>query len=173
MAVEAPGRTAPATIAVRRATAADAPVLWAIRAEAIRLTCRSHYPAGLLERWASSPLPDSFPARLESEHFIVGSIESRIAGFAGLKVSGAEIEAVFVAPDASRRGLGRQLMARLESAALDADLPALSLSSSLNAVAFYAALGYIAGAQKTYTTSQGLEIACVPMHKALDAARKG
>lgn len=159
-----------AAITLRRATAADAPAMWAVRAAAIRQTCRSHYPAEMLERWASSPLPDSFPSRIESEYFVVATIESRIVGFAGIKAASAEVEAVFVAPDTGRHGLGRSLMADLEIAALEAGIESLSLSSSLNAVPFYRALGYSAGAQKIYTTSQGLEIACVIMQKQLVAS---
>lgn len=160
------------TMSLRRAIAADAPAMWSVRAQAIRETCRGHYPADLLERWASSPLPDTCPRRIENEYFIVGSLESRIVGFAGLKTASAEVEAVFVAPSAGRRGLGRQLLADLENFALGSGLRALSLCSSLNAVPFYATLGYIAGTQKTYTTSQGLEIACVVMQKPLEAKLK-
>lgn len=169
MAIEPSGPTASTAITLRRATTSDAPAIWEIRAGAIRLTCRSHYPAGLLERWASSPLPDTFPSRIENEYFIVGSIESRIVGFAALKVSSAEVEAVFVAPDAGRRGVGRSLLADLEGAALKSGLQALSLNASLNAVPFYRAVGYNAVSEGTYVTSQGLQIACVHMHKPLDA----
>jgi GNAT superfamily N-acetyltransferase len=161
-----------ATFSLRRAVAADAPAMWALRAQAIRETCRSHYPSELLERWSSSPLPDTFPSRIESEYFIVGTVESRVAGFATLKVSSAEIEAVFVSPDAGRRGLGRALLANLEGAALAGGLHSLGLHSSLNAVPFYQAMGYTAISESTYTTSQGLEIACVHMRKAFEAGFK-
>lgn len=152
---------------VRRATASDAPAMWAIRADAIRWTCRSHYPAELLDRWASGPLPETFPTRIGNEYFVVATVESRIAGFAALKISSAEIEAVFVAPDAGRRGLGRQLLADLENAALREGLESLSLNSSLNAVPFYAALGYDSVSENIHTTSQGLQIACVYMTRSL------
>lgn len=158
-----------ARFSLRRAIAADAPAIWAVRAGAIRQTCRSHYPAELLERWASSPLPDTFQSRIENEYFIVGTAGSRVAGFAALKVSGAEIEAVFVAPDAGRRGLGRALLADLETVARQSGLQSLSLNASLNAVPFYCAVGYSAVSEGIYTTSQGLEIACVHMQKQLDS----
>lgn len=157
-----------ATFSLRRAVAADAPAMWAIRAQAIRETCRNHYPAALIARWSSGSLPESFPSRIEGGYFIVGTVESRIAGFAALKVSSAEIEAVFVAPDAGRHGLGRQLLANLEDAALDAGLRAVRVNSSLNAVPFYRAMGYRSISEGIYTTSQGLGIACMHMGKAFD-----
>jgi GNAT superfamily N-acetyltransferase len=157
-----------AAFSLRRAVAADAPAMWAIRAQAIRETCRSHYPAELLDRWACSPLPETFPARIENEYFVVGTAGSRVAGFGALNISNGEIEAVFVAPEAGRRGLGRSLLAALEKAAVDAGLKMISLGSSLNAVPFYQAAGYHAGERGTYTTSQGVEIACVRMSKPLD-----
>jgi len=158
----------PATFSLRRATAADAPAMWAVRADAIRRGCRDHYPDDLLERWACSPLPETFPDRIESGYFMVGTSGSQVAGFAAIKLSSAEVEAVFVSPDAARRGLGRSLLAHLEGAALRAGLRAIALDSSLNAVSFYEAMGYRAISKGTYTTSQGLEIACVHMGKSPD-----
>lgn len=152
---------------LRRATAADAPAMWALRAEAIRMGCRDHYPDDLLQRWSSGPIPVTFPSRIENEYFIVGILGSRVAGFAALKTATAEIDAVFVSPDAGRHGLGRRLLACLEDAARARNLEALQLSSSLNAVPFYEAMGYGAISRGTYTTSQGLEIACVRMRKDL------
>ncbi|MBS0382937.1 MAG: GNAT family N-acetyltransferase [Proteobacteria bacterium] len=152
---------------LRRATAVDAPALWALRIDAIRRTCRGHYPDALIERWAASPMPDSFSSHLEREHAVVGVTGTRIAGFAVLNPVNTEVEAVFVAPDHGRHGLGRRLMAELEAAASRMGLRKLHLDASLNAVPFYTAAGYHALGQDTYTTSTGLAIACVRMEKPL------
>ncbi|MGH8192166.1 MAG: GNAT family N-acetyltransferase [Rhodanobacteraceae bacterium] len=153
---------------LRRATARDAPVMWALRADAIRKTCKGHYPAEMLERWASSPIPDTFARNIENEYFIVGVADSRIAGFAALRTSTAEVEAVFVAPACGRHGLGRRLLARLEVAAMEKGLQKLGLNASLNAVPFYRSAGYDVISEGTYTTRAGVEIACVRMEKSLD-----
>lgn len=52
------------------------------------------------------------------------------------------MRAVFVAPDAQERGIGRALMAAVERAAEEADVARLTLQSSLTAVGFYDRLGY-------------------------------
>ena len=155
---------------LRRGRSSDAQALWAIRADAVRRTCRSHYSGELVERWAASPLPETFSTDIEHKHVVVAVAGRGIAGFAILNPAIAEIEAVYVAPDHGRRGLGRQLLAHLEAAASGSGLRKLSLSSSLNAVPFHAASGYKAVSQGFYTTSAGVEIACVRMEKPLDCA---
>ncbi|MGH8213310.1 MAG: GNAT family N-acetyltransferase [Rhodanobacteraceae bacterium] len=158
-----------ATLSLRRATAADAADLWRVRCDAIRETCRSHYPAEMLERWAATPLPETFGRRIEDEYAIVGITGSGIAGFAALKASASLIDAVFVAPGEGRRGLGRQLLANLERVAIARGLQTLRVNASLNAVPFYAAAGYEGISQGIYTTSAGVQIACVRMEKSLGA----
>lgn len=154
---------------LRRAVAEDAPTLWTIRHDAILRTCRGHYPDALLERWASGPMPESFPRNIEDGHFIVGIADTRIAGFAALKIACAEIAAMFVAPDLGRCGLGKSLLARLEDEAASAGLRTLGLSASLNAVAFYRAAGYRSIGATRYTTSAGANIVCMRMEKQLAA----
>lgn len=156
---------------LRRGTAADAPALWTVRADAIRGTCCSHYPRELIERWAASPLPEAFAGTIERKHVVVGIAESRIAGFAILDAFAAKVEAVFVVPAVTRRGLGRHLLAHLEATAREAGLHRLDVDASLNAVPFYAAAGYETLSQGVHTTSTGIEIACVRMEKSLDRAR--
>jgi N-acetylglutamate synthase-like GNAT family acetyltransferase len=161
-----------ATFSLRRATAADASAMWDVRCDAIRQTCRSHYPVDLLERWASTPLPETFGQRIEDEYVVVGTLDSRIVGFASLKASEELVDAVFVSPDAGRRGLGRQLLAQLEEVAVKLGLQTLRVNASLNAAPFYAAAGYEAISEDIYTTSAGVAIECVRMRKSLRAQSK-
>lgn len=141
--------------------------MWAIRADAIRCTCRSHYPEDLLERWASGVMPNGFPDRIESGCFVIGLAQTGTAGFAALNVTNAQIEAVFVSPQHGRRGLGRELLAHLEEHASAMALRELDVDASLNALTFYRAAGYRALSEGVYVTSAGLEIACVRMQKRL------
>jgi GNAT superfamily N-acetyltransferase len=161
-----------APFSMRRATASDAAAMWDVRCNAIRRTCRSHYPVGLLERWAATPMPATFGRRIEDEYFVVGAIDSSIAGFAALKATDSLIDAVFIAPEAGRRGLGLRLLEHLERVAIERGLRVLRVNASLNAVAFYAAAGYQVLSEGVYTTSAGLQIACVGMEKTLCAPAK-
>lgn len=156
---------------LRPALAADAPAIWDIRAEAIRVSCRSHYPDAMLSRWAATPMPEIVVANIERGCFTVGVLESTIAGFAAINTAAAEIEALFVAPACAGRGLGSGLLAHLELSATRQGLAVLELNASLNAVPFYEARGYQSLERTAYTNSIGLEIACVRMRKRLgDAA---
>lgn len=156
-----------ARFVLRRGAAADAPMLWMLRADAIRHACRGHYPHDVLERWAASPMPETFAAGIPCRCVVVGEAGNRIAGFAILDRAAAGVEAVFVAPAKARRGLGHRLLVHLEGAARDEGLHGLSLDASLNAVPFYLAAGYHALSQGVHTTSAGVVMACVGMGKTL------
>lgn len=88
-------------------------------------------------------MPSSFASRIATEIFVVAEADSRIVGFAGLKASTSEVDAVFVSPEFAGHGLGKRLLLYVESLARELRLPSLSLKASLNSVAFYKAAGYI------------------------------
>lgn len=98
----------------RFARSSDAAAVWALRTQAIRLKCSSHYPADVIESWATAEMPSTFGALIENEHFVVAEQDGRIVGYAGLKPTEQEIEAIFVSPDFSGQGLGALLLQRAE-----------------------------------------------------------
>ena len=88
-------------------------------------------------------------------------------GFGVLNQLIAEVEAVYVDPEAGRRGIGLEVLLKLEERARALGLRVLRLNASLNAVPFYERAGYVARAQSKYRLLTGVEIACVPMVKAV------
>ncbi len=109
--------------------------------QAIRQSAKSHYTAEQIEAWAGrliqdyyTPDPDVF--------FVAVADDGSIVGFGELNLKTGEIEAVFVAPEHGRRGIGRRLLQFLEDLAAQHGLTRLVLDASLNAVAFYEQLGY-------------------------------
>lgn len=155
------------TVTFRPADSTDAEGIWAVRADAILSGCRDHYPPDLIGQWASAPMPLSLQTRIEDEKFIVALSDSRIVGFAGLKRVDRKVDAVFVVPDFSGRGVGTRLLARVEEQAGELGIAVLGLDASLNAVAFYEAAGYRRVGDGRHATSGGLVIACVRMEKVL------
>ena len=93
--------------------------------------------------------------------------DGRIAGYAQMEPVEGIIEGVYVDPDAQRRGVGRALVAGLERAAVRARLAGLLLDASLNAVPFYAALGYAVQGEARHGLGHGRTIACKVMSKRL------
>ena len=154
-------------IVVRKATAADAAGIRAVRTRAILVGCRRHYDDELLQAWAHNPMPASFPLFIESEPFYVAEQASIVVGVAGIRRETSELNAIFVAPELTGQGLGKRLLRHVEDVACDLRIPLLGLSASLNSVPFYSRAGYVAGARETYVTSSGLRIPCVRMEKHL------
>ena len=88
-------------------------------------------------------------------------------GFGVLNQETAEVEAVYVSPGAGRRGIGLEILRKLEERASALGLRVLRLNASLNAVPFYEKAGYVAQERSKYRLLTGVEIACVPMMKAM------
>lgn len=149
----------------RFAKSSDAAAVWALRANAIRLKCSSHYPADVIETWAAAKMPSTFGALIENEHFVVVEQGGRIVGYAGLNPTEQEIEAIFVSPDFSGQGLGALLLERAEKQARDLRFGTVKLKASLNAVNFYQRAGYSEVGRGWHSSMSGLEIACVHMEK--------
>lgn len=157
-------------IQIRKATEADEDATWRARTASIRCLCTSHYGEQLAEAWASAPRPDDFVAIIQDRDFLVAEFKSGIVGFGFIHRQHAEMEALFVAPDFARRGIGTALLAALEAKARQAGLKRLSLSSSLNAVSFYEVAGYLAIEETTWHHPAGFNLRCVEMAKALTPA---
>ncbi|TGG95429.1 GNAT family N-acetyltransferase [Natronospirillum operosum] len=152
----------------RFARSSDATAVWALRTQAIRLKCSSHYPADVIESWAAAEMPSTFGALIENEHFVVAEQGGRIVGYAGLKPAEQEIEAIFVSPDFSGQGLGALLLERAEKQARGLRFKTVKLHASLNAVRFYQRAGYSEMGRGWHSSRSGLEIACVHMEKNFD-----
>lgn len=79
----------------------------------------------------------------------------------------ARIRAFFVAPEASRQGIGRRLLERCEVAARQAGFRTLELMATLPGVPFYAALGFEAVEQVEDVLPNGIGLRFVRMRRAL------
>jgi len=159
-------------ITLRRATAADAGAIWQVRIRAIRSGCKNHYAPDIIDAWVSNPMPTSFQSYIGAEPFYVAELQSQIVGFAGLKRVKSEVDALFVAPEAGRAGLGVRLLRHVENVARELGFTKLTLNASLNSVAFYKAEGYCESSRGMHTTTGGLQIECVYMEKDLASTDK-
>jgi GNAT superfamily N-acetyltransferase len=79
----------------------------------------------------------------------------------------ARIRAFFIAPEAARRGIGRNILARCETAARAAGFHALELMSTLPGVPFYRALGFQAVEEVADTLPNGITLRFVRMTRTL------
>lgn len=137
---------APAAIAIRPATPADAEQAIGVVRRSIVALCGPDHQGDpqTLEAWLANKTPASFLLwTADPDNTIrVGTLEGSVAGVGMLHASG-ELRLFYVAPGAQRRGLGRALHAALAAEARRAQMPALHLCSTSVARPFYAALGYV------------------------------
>ncbi|WP_369932982.1 GNAT family N-acetyltransferase [Xanthomonas tesorieronis] len=155
--------TAP-RIALRPATLADIDAMWALRTRCVREVCRSHYPPAVIEVWAASPVPATFPQLIASGGAVLAEdAGGLVLGFGMVDLAGSEIDGLFVAPDVRGSGLGRQLLQAVEAKLVPG--ARIHLAAALNAVAFYRAQGYAVLREGSYAHPSGLALACVYMEK--------
>ena len=77
------------------------------------------------------------------------------------------IEAVYVDPEAGRRGIGAALVAALEREARTRGARTLALEASLNSVPFYLAQGFDVETAAQHALAPGVALRCMVMSKAL------
>jgi ribosomal protein S18 acetylase RimI-like enzyme len=164
----------PPGITLRPARPDDEAALFALRARAIRVSAASHYAEDELEAWARRTSPDRFRAAMLARVTFVaeagGPAGPRIAGYAQLEPEEGVIEAIYVDPDFQRQGVGAALFAAVEREAGARGLPGLVLEATLNATAFYAAMGCRQEGVDHHELAPGVNIACVVMDKRLAVA---
>ncbi len=151
---------------IRKASIDDAATSFAIRRAAILARCQGHYPPDDLAIWTSGDMSPAFAARV-ADKFHVAEVGGLVVGTGMIDLASGRIDAVFVLPAYMGRGVGRALMDHLEQLARQAGLGCIELESTLNAAAFYRALGFEGEGRATYASSLGVSLACVPMVKWL------
>jgi GNAT superfamily N-acetyltransferase len=126
-------------IEIRRATAADAEVVYEIVLRALRETNARDYPASVIDRLVLT-LPEAVASKLEEWQAYVAVVDDRIVGTGSL--NGKTVRALFVHPDYQGRGIGTKLMDVVENAANLQSERTLGVQSSITAQPFYAKRGF-------------------------------
>jgi putative acetyltransferase len=155
------------SFSVRRARREDDAAIGRMHVASIRELCRAHYRLEEIEAWSAPRGIDFYVAAIEAKEFYVAEEGGEIIGFGTLNPAGGEVEAVYVHPAATRRGVGRKLLSTLETRARERGLKSLHLCASLNAVEFYAQAGFEREHETSHRLANGVEIACVQMSKEL------
>jgi GNAT superfamily N-acetyltransferase len=171
---------------IRRATAADAPVLSDVIAASARGLSIGYYETEEVE----AALRGAFGVDsqlVEDGTYYVATENDAIVGCGGWSrrrtlfggdaftvrdatpldpaTEAARIRAFFVLPSHARRGIGKAILQRCESDAAALGFSRFALMATLPGVQFYSALGYAADEQLLYDLGEGRTIRFVPMHK--------
>ncbi|MHB8473865.1 MAG: GNAT family N-acetyltransferase [Gammaproteobacteria bacterium] len=158
------GITLSKVMAIRKARKDEAQVIWEIRNAAINSQCVGHYSPEDLEIWTSGEMTKQFIDIVESS-FYVATVDGCVVGTGMINLESGKLDAIFVRPPHIRTGIGKQIMLHLEKLALDAGLTQLSLESTLNAVTFYQAQGFVGDSIAKYVSPKGISLECIPMLK--------
>jgi ribosomal protein S18 acetylase RimI-like enzyme len=112
---------------------------------------------------------EQFAKAIESveEILFVAEVQSLIAGFASIVPKSSELRAVYVDPKFGRRGVGKALLARVESEARERGLIRLTMNASLSAEEFYLSQGYVELERIDHTLKSGSQMPAIKMAKAL------
>jgi len=165
--------TQPASMSpkIRKMRPHDARAFLEVHHAAVRGIAAKDYPSVVVEAWAQLPLTEDAVERAQAnpdnEYRLVAEIDGRIVGIAALIIKSAELRACYVAPGASRMGVGSALVRKMERVAREHGLTFLELDSSTTAEPFYAALGYEVRQRGQHALGSGQLMACVKMRKEL------
>lgn len=152
-------------LTIRAARPEDAEAICRVHVTSIRVLCARDYTPAQIEAWAGPKCAADYVRGLEAgEAIYVAETHGEIVGF-GCR-NGDELRALYIAPATTGRGVGTELLKRIEADALTAGIRSLWLHSTLTAAAFYQARGYIRG-EPVARLMRGVPIPCIPMRKSL------
>ena len=159
--------SATATPRLRYGVNRDLLEIAAIHRESISAHCRGEYTDVQVEAWVGNLGPEFYARVLREGCVIVAEIAETIVGFASVRLREGLVEAVYVRPGWTGRGVGRALLDRIEDIARQHGLLALELCSSLNAVGFYLGLGYRVACDHKLKITDSVDLDCRTMMKLL------
>jgi len=146
---------------IRPALEDDADEISAVILRALRETNAKDYTTEIIERVEHSFNPRAVRELIGKRTVLVATIGNCVVGTASL--DGNVVRSVFVAPDVQARGIGKLLMAEIESTARERNILKLAVPSSVTAETFYARLGFRAvrdsyyGDERTIIMERSLE----------------
>ncbi len=151
--------------------AEDARAFLEVHRQAVRGLASSDYPREVIDAWAPLPITakhiDIVRANADREYRLVAEADGEIIGIGGMVARNHELRACYVAPSASRKGVGSAILCEIERAARDQGLATLEADSSLTAERFYRANGYEACDSGEHVLSCGTRMASVRMRKRI------
>lgn len=150
-------------IEIRLAVDHDAIGISEVIQSALRESNAKDYSPAVIDRVVANFAPQNVSELMSARLVFVAFIEAKIVGTASLDKD--IVRTVFVAPDVQNRGVGRQLMKRVEKVAIENGLSTIFVPSSITAEAFYRGLGFHAlrdefhGEERTIIMQRHLHLA--------------
>jgi putative acetyltransferase len=158
------------SIIIREMRPEDSRAFLEVHHAAARGIAGQDYPPAVIEAWAPMPITDKHVEGVllnpDGEYRVVAKINGLVVGIGALVLKNAELRACYVAPSASRQGVGSLIVQKIEHVAREHGLKTLDLDATVTAEAFYAAHGYGVRERGEHVL-RGQRMACVKMHKVI------
>jgi GNAT superfamily N-acetyltransferase len=152
---------------IRRAAQGDGEALATLHRASIRALCADAYSPEQLAAWTAVLTSAAYETLIDVGHVLIAVDEEVPVGLGVCEPAESLINAAYVAPGSVRRGIGRELVAAMEAELLAAGASEVMLNATLNAVAFYASLGYRDRGMTTNVLPSGVVLPAVAMTKQL------
>jgi GNAT superfamily N-acetyltransferase len=172
-------------VTIRRAVEEDVTVLRALIEASVRGLGSQAYTTGEVEGAVGQALGLDTQLIEDGTYFIAETAEGRSVGCGGWSYrqklcggdgvetgcgagegeGGAKIRAIYVHPEWARRGLGSEILARCEEAAMTAGFRRLEMGSTLTGVPLYTLRGYLKTGRMRIALPNGESLAVVKMVK--------
>jgi ribosomal protein S18 acetylase RimI-like enzyme len=155
---------------IRQSDASEAHALAALQQSSIVAECSNAYSGEQITAWIAVLQPEAYSTLINHAEVLVATDDpgTKRLGVGVCSPETGQINAVYVAPGMTRRGIGRALTNAIEALLLDASALEARLDATLNAVAFYCSLGYGNEVPAMNRLPSGIDLPCVAMSKRLD-----
>lgn len=158
------------SVIIREMRPEDARAFLEVHHAAARGIAGKDYPSAVIDAWAPMPITDKHVEGVllnpDGEYRVIAEIDGLVVGIGAVVLDSAELRACYVAPIASRRGIGSLLVQEIERVSRAHGLRTLDLDATVTAEPFYAAHGYRVRERGEHVV-RGQRMACVKMHKVL------
>ncbi|UCC48692.1 MAG: GNAT family N-acetyltransferase [Gemmatimonadota bacterium] len=152
---------------IRTAALQDAEAIYRVHKQSISRLCSGVYSPVQVDEWAELRTPQHYEELINDGRVLVAKGPGGVVGFAVFSTESGELEALYVHPEYVSHGIGSQLLAVVESQALNQGISAITLNATLNSAAFYERRGYSSLGPTTYRLPSGMELPCVRMRRTL------
>ena len=124
----------------RPAVPADAPQLLELRRRSITILASQGMPVAEVESWANNLSRAGMEQKIRALEIWIAEIDGRAAGWGAIR--GDRLEGLYTDPDFAHRGIGTQLLDKLEALMRARGICRIDAEASANAEGFYLRRGY-------------------------------